>query len=116
LIVKDPHFQSHYTYRDYEGWRILSKTSFENSFQQLYTLQCTDFPIYGSFCNKGLNHFFIQLDLPEGKCFSKMKLNFDISVFDNWNQEIFVLTVDNLPEQELEPEKVGLKIIIKLFL
>ena len=35
-----------------------------------------------------------------------MKFNFDISVFDNWTQEIFILSIDNIPDQEDLPQKV----------
>lgn len=106
-MVRDPQFQSHYTYKNFEGWKMLSEESFRASFDQLYSLKCLDFPIFGAFCGRDLSHFFVTIDLPPGKCDSKMKLNFDISVFDNWNQEIFVLSVDNVPEDLELPEKVN---------
>lgn len=76
---------------------------------KLYTLQCSDYPIYGSFCNKNLNHFYLPINFSSKQCKKKIKLVFDISVFDNWNQEIFLLSIDNIPDDEDEqPQKVSI--------
>ena len=49
----------------------------------------------------------MTLNFSPKECKKKMKIVFDVSVFDNWNQEIFILTIDNIPDDEDEqPQKV----------
>ena len=54
-----------------------------------------------------MNYFYLTLNFSSDKCKKKIKLNFDVSVFDNWTQEIFVLSIDNIPDDEELPQKVN---------